>query len=288
MRNHSARSTFALAGTYVTAGTLLATALAFAVPAQATELKPRGSALVAVSGGTATAKTLGSHRYTLIFPQGADIAWFGEAKGKGGNPKVGGFTPKQLAKGWTALGHRPGVGVAASLEWRVDGDSTSIVVLASDPKVREDGSLKLRVFTKESLPASLPDYLLTVTHAVKSPRGFPVYGTDQTVSGNVVVSSTATAPDASQGTMMSGSTKCFSYTHSVSSNQTLRMPFINCNGVVFNDGSTVKISQAAPGQCGKEYWSLIVGTGKSQKTMGITSLTWDVNGNAIAAGQTCT
>lgn len=279
-----------LATTVLASGAALVSALALAAPAQAADLKPKGSALVGISGGTATAKALTNHRYTLTFPQEASIAWFGPAVGKGSTPKVGAFTPKKLEKGWTALGHRARVGVAASLEWQVADGSTSIVVLASDPKVREDGTLKITVFTKEALPAALPGYLLTVTHAAKKVRGFPLYGTNQTVSGSVVVSSDATAADASQGRMMYGSTKCFTYSHSVSNKQTYPLPVVagaSCNGVTVNDGSTVKISKAAPGQCGSEYFSLKLGTGKSQTTMGITSLTWDVNGNAVSPGQTC-
>lgn len=126
-----------------------------------------------------------------------------------------------------------------------------------------------------------------MTHAPKTVRGYTLYGTNQTVSGNVVVVSDATAADATSFRMMDGSTKCFSYSHSVSKNQTYYPPIMDCGSVFVNDGSTVKITKAAPGQCGKDYFSLVLGKGKSQTTMGITTLTWDVNGNAVAPGQAC-
>ena len=266
---------------------IAATALALTMPAQAANLKPRGGALVNFSGGTATAKALGDHRYTLVLPAEASIAWYGEAKGKGSTPKIGGFTPKQLAKGWTALGHRKGVGVAATLVWQAADGETSVLVLASDPKVRDDGRLTLKVFTKVALPATLPGYSITVTRAPQTSRAFPVYGSAVTVSGSTVVSTTATAPDASEGRMMYGSTKCFTYSHSVAKNQSIRFGPFDCNGVSVTDQSTVKVSQAAPGQCGKELWSLTLRSGAKTSTMSITPLMWDVNGNAISAGGTC-
>lgn len=270
----------------IPATALTLTALALATPAQAADLKPRGGALVGVSGGTATAKALSEHRYTLILPEEADISWFGEAKGKGSAPKVGSFTPKQLAKGWTALGHRKGVGVAATLVWQQDGGEASVVVLASDPKVRADGTLALKVFTKQGLPAQLPDYSITVTRAPKASRGFPVYGTGTQVSGSVYVSTDANSANSSSGRIYYGSTKCQTYSHSTSQNKSYDLA-TNCNGVVINSGSYVIIGQAAPGQCGYDRFSLIVGTGKSKTTMSLTDLTWDVNGNAIAPGQAC-
>lgn len=272
----------------IPAASLAVIALALTTPAQAADLKPRGGALVSVTGGTAKAKPIGNDRYMLMFPEGADITWFGEAKGMGSAPVVGRFTPRQVTKGWTALGHRKGVGVAASLVWQQEGGDTSVVVLASDPQVRADGSLALKVFTQEALPLDLPGYLITVTRAPKTSRGFPVSGPGTWVSGNAYVSTTAKSASSSSGKIYSGAQpSCLPYDHSASVNAKVYFIEVKCGKVTFSNRSYVVITQAAPGQCGSDLFSLTVVTSSDSTTLAVTDLTWDVNGKAIPAGVAC-
>jgi hypothetical protein len=63
-------------------------------------------------------------------------------------------------------------------------------------------------------------------------------------------------------------------------------PFV-CGQVSINDLSYVVITQAAPGQCGSDRFSLNVVTSNASMTLSLTDLTWDVNGNAISAGGSC-
>lgn len=269
--------------------TVLATALtglALASPAQAAELKPKGSALVGISGGTATAQALTNHRYTLSFPQEASITWFGPAKGKGSTPKGGSFTPPQLAKGWKALGHRPGVGVATTLVWQSGDVESTLLVLASDPKVQSDGSLTMTVFTKQGIPAELPGYSITVTRAAQSARAFPVNGVAVLVSGSVYFSTQATSATTTSGKIYSGSDKCMAYSLPLSSGKAYTF-MIKCADVTFNDGSYIQLYKAAPGQCGYDRLNAVLGSGRNQATYSFVSAYWDVNGNAVSAGQTC-
>lgn len=269
--------------------TVLATALtglALASPAQAAELKPKGSAVVGISGGTATAQALTNHRYAVTFPQEASITWFGTAKDKGSAPKVGSFTPKQLAKGWKALGHRPGVGVAATLVWQSGGVESTLLVLASDPKVRSDGTLKMTVFTKQGLPAELPGYSVTVTRAAKSARAFPVDGVAVQVSGSVYFSTQATSATTTSGKIYSGSDKCMPYSLPLSSGKAYSF-VLKCSDVTFNDGSNINLYKAAPGQCGYDKLTAVLGSGRNQATYSFVSAYWDVNGNAVTAGSKC-
>jgi hypothetical protein len=275
-----------LATILVPATALAVTALALTSPAQAAELKPKGSAVVGISGGTATAKALTNHRYTVTFPQESNVTWFGTAKDTGGAPRVGSFTPKQLVKGWKALGHRPGVGVAATLVWQAgDGEST-LFVLASDPKVQSDGTLKMTVFTKQGLPAELPGYSVTVTRATKSARAFPVNGVEVQVSGSVYFSTQATSATTTSGKIYSGSTKCMPYSLPLSSGKAYTF-VLKCSDVTFNDGSAIQLYKAASGQCGYDRLTAVLGTGRNMQTYYFISAYWDVNGNAVTAGSTC-
>ena len=269
------------------AGTVVATVFALAAPAQAAELKPQGNAVVGISGGTATAQALTNHRYAVTFPQEASITWFGTAKDKGSAPKVGSFTPKQLAKGWKALGHRPGVGVAATLVWQSGQVESTLLVLASDPKVQSDGTLEMTVFTKQGLPAELPGYSLTVTRAAKSARAFPVDGVGVQVSGSVYFSTQATSATTTSGKIYSGSDKCMFYNLPLGSGKTAYSFVLKCSDVTFNDGSVINLYKAAPGQCGYDKLTAVVGSGRNQATYNFVSAYWDVNGNAVTAGSKC-
>lgn len=274
------------ATTVLASSTALVTALALAAPAQAAELKPKGSAVVGISGGTATAKALTNHRYAVTFPQEASITWFGTAKDKGSAPRVGSFTPKQLAKGWKALGHRPGAGVAATLVWQTGDIESTLLVLASDPKVQSDGTLTMTVFTKQGLPAELPGYSITVTRAAKSARAFPVNGVAVQVSGSVYFSTQATSATTTSGLIYSGSNKCMPYSLPLSSGKAYSF-VLKCADVTFNDGSNINLYKAAPGQCGYDKLTAVLGSGRNQATYSFVSAYWDVNGNAVTAGSKC-
>ena len=160
---HSVRRTTLV---LLTATALATGALAGATLAQAAPMKPEGFALVSVSGGTATTKEIGKHRYRITTPLESDVYWIGKVKGKG--DRTGTFTREELVKGWTKLGYRPDRGAPATLAWR--DTATSVVgtrsALITNPRVNKDGDL---VFTAKlvdpsgnTLPATMPNFNISL------------------------------------------------------------------------------------------------------------------------------
>ncbi len=168
----------------ITAGTSAAGAAP--VPAVSTpraDAAPAGKALLRIDGGDATVTPLGKKTYRVTLPVQAGVQWVGEVQGKG--LQSGRFSPRGLVKGWTKLGHRPGVGSLTTITWSVPGQDPpeTELVYVSDPRVNSAGKLVFRVrSTGKSLPATLPDFSFNVARAEESPRGYPIYFSILTVS----------------------------------------------------------------------------------------------------------
>lgn len=131
-------------------------------------------AFVRIDGGTAYAKKAGKHRYTVRVPKGAGVQWLGEADGK--PDQYGTLTPKKLAKVWTRMGHREGVGVQSTITWRKSGtDYTSFTdALVSDPRINGKGDLVFDARTAGGrLPQVLPDFSFNISPAQELPRKYP-------------------------------------------------------------------------------------------------------------------
>ena len=153
-----------------------------AVPgaAQAAPMKPEGFALVSVSGGTATTKEIGKHRYRITTPLESDVYWIGKVKGKG--DRTGTFTREELVKGWTKLGYRPDKGAPATLAWRdtATSETGTRSALITNPRVNKDGDL---VFTAKlvdpsgnTLPATMPNFNISMHDPRQfKPRGYNIY-----------------------------------------------------------------------------------------------------------------
>ena len=157
------------------AGALVApSAVGAAVPAGTAAAETPTSAFVRVDGGTAYAKKVGRHRYTVRLPKGVGIRWMGEAGGK--PDQFGSFTPANLANSWQRIGHRKGVGVQSTITWRTPGtdftDFTSALV--SNPRINDKGQLVFSARTVHgSLPKVLPNFSFNISPAAPKAR-YPI------------------------------------------------------------------------------------------------------------------
>lgn len=175
-----------------TAGPMTGTSASAVAPpgpysAQATALVsggPSGKALVRIEGGTAYTKQSGKRSYKVFMPNGSRIRWVGEVNGKGF--RAGSFSGRGLAKGWSRLGHRQGVGVVSTLMWSKGGE----LVLVSDPRVNAEGSLVVTARTGGPLPRKLPAFSLNINRAANTPR-YPVYFDAVQLSGTLVAKASA-------------------------------------------------------------------------------------------------
>lgn len=155
-----------VAATLAAAALVLTPLVGVPTLAQAAPMKPEGFALVSVSGGTATTKEIGKHRYRITTPLESDVYWIGKVKGKG--DRTGTFTREELVKGWTKLGYRPDKGAPATLAWR-DAATSEVgtrSALITNPRVSKDGDL---VFTAKlidpsgnTLPATMPNFNISL------------------------------------------------------------------------------------------------------------------------------
>lgn len=169
-------------------GATVATSVAGAAPVPAAstpraDAAPAGKALIRIDGGNATVKKIGKKTYRVTLPLEAGVGWIGE--GGDGGLASGRFSARGLVKGWSKLGHRPGVGSLTTITWSVPGQDLpeNELVYVSDPRVNSAGKLVFRVrSTGKSLPATLPDFSFNVARAEKSPRGYPIYFSVLTVS----------------------------------------------------------------------------------------------------------
>ncbi|MGI9195885.1 MAG: hypothetical protein ACR2KE_00295 [Candidatus Nanopelagicales bacterium] len=155
--------------------------------AQAAKMKPEGFALVSVSGGTATTKEIGKHRYRITTPLESEVYWIGKVQGKG--DRTGTFSRDELVKGWSRLGYRPDKGAPATLSWREStSDPTQTrSALVTNPKVNKDGNLvftaKIVDRTGNNLPASMPNFIISMQRPDSvNARGYPIYWKVETLS----------------------------------------------------------------------------------------------------------
>lgn len=159
-----------------------------ASPAQAANLKPDGSAIVRVSGGTAVAKETGKRTYRVVVPQEAGVNWLGKVSGRG--YINGTFTKASLVKSWGRLGYRSDVGVQSTIMWsRASGFTDSRNTLVSDLRINKKGDL---VFTAKvtdrqpNLPKTLPDFALNLARAdEQTPRYSHQWGDPYTITGSL-------------------------------------------------------------------------------------------------------
>lgn len=171
----------------VTVGALAALTLSLVAPsahavapAADAGLKPSGSALLHVGGDdqTAYAKKVKGKTYTVKAPADAEVAWVGVVEGKG--DRSGSYTPQQLVKAWTVLGHRKGSGVQSTITWFPKGSDMMSFRSAkvSDPRINSKGEL---VFTAtindvmaNDLPVTLPRFGINISRAGQQSRGYPI------------------------------------------------------------------------------------------------------------------
>lgn len=158
-------------------GSPLAQAVA---PAADAGLKPSGSALLHVGGDdqTAYAKKVKGKTFKVMAPADAGVAWVGLVDGKG--DRSGSYTPQQLVKAWTVLGHRQGSGVQSTITWFPKGSDIMSFRSAkvSDPRINAQGEL---VFTAtindvmaSDLPVALPRFGINISRAGQQSRGYPI------------------------------------------------------------------------------------------------------------------
>ena len=107
----------------LTLGLLAPVAASFATAVDTTAapvaVKPDGEALIYIAGFIARAEKTGRLRYRIVIPAGAEISWLGM---RGGEGRVGTFTPKALVAAWLRMGYRNGKKAVATLTWRDTGE----------------------------------------------------------------------------------------------------------------------------------------------------------------------
>ena len=174
-------------------GSPLAQAVA---PAADAGLKPSGSALLHVGGDdqTAYAKKVKGKTYTVKAPADAEVAWVGVVEGKG--DRSGSYTPQQLVKAWTVLGHRKGSGVQSTITWFPKGSDMMSFRSAkvSDPRINAKGELVFTATINDvmatDLPVTLPRFGINIARAGQQPRGYPIDWTREITSDFSVHGST--------------------------------------------------------------------------------------------------
>lgn len=161
------------------------------------------SAFLRVDGGTAYATKIDRNRYTVRLPKGTDITWLGEAGGK--PDQWGAFTPTKLAKAWTRIGHRAGVGVQSTITWRAAGtEYTSFVdARVSDPRINRDGVLVFSARTaRGTLPKVLPDFSFNISPATDNPRKYPIVWGPRMMTSRLYFQPQATGDTSGQVTFV--------------------------------------------------------------------------------------
>lgn len=245
-----------VAAAAILGSTVALASLPLSAGAAGSTLKPAGAAFVHVGGEGQTAYSVKvkSSTYKIKAPADAVIDWVGVVKGKG--DRSGTYTPKQLAKAWTALGHRKGAGVQSTITWFAAGSETMSFRSAkvSDPRVNTKGEL---VFTAQlndgrttPLPGVLPEFGINISRAESSSRAYPTYWSTQTITSDFGYQASA-GGDASgsvswQSNTGSGWTTCPGSTISASgkSNATFKLAAqVTCNGyTLYTDKTLVSYS----------------------------------------------
>lgn len=203
---------------------------------------PVGSALIRVDGGGAAhVRQTADATYRVVLPRRAQIRWLGETVDR--TLAIGRFTPGRLVERWRALGHRRTAPVVATLTWRAaDGSASAVLATVSDLRRRSDGRLAFSVTTDAVLPDELRKYSVNIRRAAPQARVYPVEGTPFNITSTVYMVAQADRADAASGRIFSGDTTCWSYTHSLTSNQMLTFK-VTCGSVSFAERSHVTITE---------------------------------------------
>jgi hypothetical protein len=200
-----------------TLGMSLGTSVRVANAADAPVERPVGNVVIRVDGGTAQAIDAGTNRFRVILPKRASIQWLGATATR--DVAIGDFTTGRLVQAWQNIGHRRTTGVVSTLTWRANGEKTQWAsAKVSNPKLNARGQLVLTVRSTTALPAKMPRYSINITRAAQTTRSFPVDGPAVQLSGSVYAQSTAQSATSSTGSIYTGSTGCFSYSHSTTVN----------------------------------------------------------------------
>ena len=129
-------------------------------------VKPDGQALIYIAGGTARAEKTGRLRYRIVIPAGPEISWLGM---RGGEGRVGTFTPKALVAAWLGMGYRDGKKAVATLSWGDTGEkrrANHVLAVLQAPRLTKDGSLVFQARTiVKQLPQALKDLDVNVSRA---------------------------------------------------------------------------------------------------------------------------
>lgn len=156
---------------------------------------------------------------------------------------IGRFTPGRLAERWRSLGHRRSSPVLATVTWRAeDGSTSAVLTTVSDPRRRSDGRLAFTVESAATLPRDMSRYSVNIRRAAPQARAYPVEGTPFNITSTVYMVAQADRADAASGRIYSGDTTCWSYAHSLTSNQMLTFK-ATCGSASFAERSHVTITE---------------------------------------------
>jgi hypothetical protein len=227
-------------------GMSMGTAIGVANATDASVERPVGNVVIRVDGGTAQAVGTGSERFDMVLPKRASIKWLGATAQR--DVAIGEFTSGRLARAWQSLGHRRTAGVISTLTWRANGETTQWAsARVSNPRLNARGQLVLTVRSTTALPPKMPRYTVNISRAAQTPRSFPVTGPAVQLSGSVFAQSTGQSATSSTGSIYSGSTTCFSYSHSTAGNARVTYGG-TCDGIRFS---------TPPGTLGVQHTSQI-------------------------------
>lgn len=220
----------------------LAGSVALPSASSAAPERPTASALIRIdSGGAARAARVGASTYTVSLPAGAKITWLGETRSA--TLAIGRFKPARLVERWRALGHKRQEPVLATLTWRAaDGSASAALVSVSAPRKLSSGRLAFTVETDAVLPRNMKKYSVNIRRATPQVRSYPVDGQPFNITSTVYMVARADSADAASGRIYSGSTTCYSYSHSLTRDQLLNFS-ATCGSVSFAQRSHVTITQ---------------------------------------------
>lgn len=273
---------------YVVAAAILGSSVTLAslplsAGAASSTLKPAGAAFVHVGGEGQTAYSVKvkSSTYKIKAPADVAIDWVGAVTGKG--ERSGTYTPKQLAKAWTALGHRPRAGVQSTITWYAAGSETMSFRSAkvSHPRVNGKGELvftaTLNGASTSGLPSVLPEFGINISRAESSSRAYPIYWSVETITSGFGYQA-STGGDASgsvtwQSNSGSGWATCPGTTISASgtSDATFKLAAqVTCNGyTLYTDKTLVS-------------YSLVDGANNDWTMLPCWHATWGTSSKSIA------
>jgi len=225
-----AATTAALIAT--TLGMSLGTSSGVANAAEASAERPVGNVVIRVNGFTARAVEAGTNRFRMILPKRSSIQWLGATATR--DVAIGDISAGRLAQAWQSFGHRRTAGVVSTLTWRANGQMTQWAsARVSNPRLNSRGQLVFTVRSTTALPAKMPRYTVNISRAAQTTRSFPVTGPAVQLSGSVFAQSIGQSATSSTGTIYTGSTTCFSYSHSTTVNPRVTYGG-TCDGIRFS------------------------------------------------------